>query len=336
MTPSIFFTGASGYVGGDALYALLAAHPDWEEHTTCLLRDPTQEAAFRQKWPNLNFFYSSLDNEKAIEEEVKNHNLVLHFAVSSDHVASCDAILKGLSVNGGHYIHTSGMDVLLNPTLQTGRPSPVEIFDDLNGIEKLRSLPEGSPHRKVEKRVLSAGNDRVKTAIVCPSSVHGFGRGPVSQRSDQIPKLTQLILRAGHGLQLGDGKAFWSYVHVYDLSRLYVQLVDEAVSNGSKATWNELGYYLAENGEFSWGEVCVAITKEAYKQKALASENIATVPMEERDRFVELARPIINYSARSRAIRAKELLGWEPKETPLMDEIPSLVRTEIENTRKNA
>ncbi|KAK6362478.1 hypothetical protein LTS17_012819 [Exophiala oligosperma] len=254
MAPSIFFTGASGYVGGDALHALLAAHPDWEKHTTCLLRNHTQEAALRQKWPALNIFYAALDDETAIEEEVKNHNLVLHFAVSSDHVASCRAILKGLSVGGGHYIHTSGMDVLLDPRLQTGNPSHVEIFNDFSGIDKLSSLPEGSPHREVDKFVLAAGNDRVKTAIVCPSTVHGLGRGPVSQRSDQIPKLTQLMLQAGHGLQLGDGKIFWSYIHIYDLSRLYLLLVDEAVSNGSKATWNELGYYLVENGEFSWGE----------------------------------------------------------------------------------
>lgn len=141
------------------------------------------------------------------------------------------------------------------------------------------------------------------------------------------------MLQAGHGLQLGDGKTFWSYIHVYDLSRLYLLLVDEAVSNGSKATWNELGYYLVENGEFSWGEVCVAITKEAYRQKTFASENIVTVPMEERSPFVALARPVINYSARSRAVRAKNLLGWEAREGPLMDEIPGLVRMEIERTR---
>lgn len=131
----------SGYVGGDALYALLAAHPDWEGNVTCLLRNRSQEAAFRLKWPKLNLFYASLDDEAAIMEEVKKHNLVLHFAVSSDHVASCKAILKGLSFNGGHYIHTSGMDVLLDPNLQTGSPSPIQVFDDLDGIERLRSFP---------------------------------------------------------------------------------------------------------------------------------------------------------------------------------------------------
>lgn len=131
----------SGYVGGDALYALLEAHPDWEENITCLLRDRTQGAAFRLKWPKLNLFYATLDDETAIKEEVKKNNLVLHFAVSSDHIAACNAIVKGISVNGGHYIHTSGMDVLLDPSLQTGSPSPVQIFDDFHGIVKLRSLP---------------------------------------------------------------------------------------------------------------------------------------------------------------------------------------------------
>lgn len=142
------------------------------------------------------------------------------------------------------------------------------------------------------------------------------------------------MLQAGHGLQLGDGKAFWSYVHVYDLSRLYMLLVEEAVSNGSKATWNEFGYYLAENGEFSWGDICRRIAKEAYRQQAIPSESIVAIPMAERTTFVSVARPIINYAARSRAVRAKKLLRWQPKEGPLMDELPSLVRMEVEKARK--
>lgn len=195
---------------------------------------------------------------------------------------------------------------------------------------QLITFADGSPHREVDKLVLAAGTDHVKIAIVCPSTVHGVGRGPVSQRSDQVPKLTQLMLQAGHGLELGDGKTFWSYIHVYDLSRLYLLLVDEAVTQRSKATWNDAGYYLAENGEFYWGDICREITKEAYKQKAITSENIVTIPMEERDSFVALARPIINYAARSKAVRAKSLLGWQPREGPLMDEIPSLVRMELQ------
>lgn len=194
-------------------------------------------------------------------------------------------------------------------------------------------MADQSPHREVEKLVLAAGTDLVKTAIVCPSTVHGLGRGPVSRRSDQIPRLTQLMLQAGHGLQLGDGKAFWSYIHVYDLSRLYMLLVEEAVSNGSKATWNESGYYLAENGEFSWGDISRRIAKEAYRQKAIASESVVAIPMEKRTAFISVARPVINYAARSRAVRAKKLLGWQPKEESLMDELPSLVRMEVERVR---
>lgn len=186
---------------------------------------------------------------------------------------------------------------------------------------------------EVEKLVLAAGTDHVKTAIVCPSTVYGLGRGPVSRTSDQIPKLARMMLQAGHGLQLGDGKAFWSYVHVYDLSRLYVLLVDEAVSNGPKATWNESGYYLAENGQFSWGHVCREIAKEAYRQNAIASESIVIVPMEQKSLFLSVARPIINYAARSRSLRAKKLLGWQPKEVPLMDELPGLVRMEVERAK---
>jgi nucleoside-diphosphate-sugar epimerase len=190
-------------------------------------------------------------------------------------------------------------------------------------------LIDGAPHREVDKLVLAAGTDHVKTAIVCPSTVYGMGRGPVSRTSDQIPKLTQMMLQAGHGLQLGDGKAFWSLIHVYDLSRLYVLLVDEAVSNGSHATWNENGYYFAENGEFSWGYICHEIAKEAYSQNAITSGNIVTIPVERSGLFLSVARPIANYMARSRALRARKLLAWKPTEGSLVDEIPGIVRTEV-------
>jgi nucleoside-diphosphate-sugar epimerase len=147
--------------------------------------------------------------------------------------------------------------------------------------------------------------------------------------SDQIHKLAQLIFEAGHGLQLADGKAFWSCVHIRDLSRLYILLIDDALSPVPKSTWNDLGYYLAETGEFSWGDISSQITKEAYKQRVITSDTIAIVPMEERHEFTKIARPIINYAARSKALRGQKLLGWQPKEKPLCDEIRNIVSMEV-------
>ncbi|KAL2847619.1 hypothetical protein BJX68DRAFT_268015 [Aspergillus pseudodeflectus] len=336
--PKIFLTGASGYVGGDVLHALLDAHPDWESSITVLLRNRSYESVFRTRYPSLNLFFATYDESdtSAIEAEVAKNEIVLHFAVSADHLPSAQAIVNGLrgrGAAGGIYIHTSGTDVLLDPRAGPEPPEDgVRVLDDWEGISELRSLPDDAPHRDVDKFVLSSGSDTIKTAIVCPSTVYGPGRGPVSQRSAQIPGYTRLILQSGRGLQFADGKTFWNAVHVYDLSRLYVSFVEDAIApeGQGKATWNEDGYYLVESGIYHWGDIAKRITSEAFKLGLLPSEEISVLGKEtaSRDILRPAGRPITNYAVRAEAIRARRLLGWRPVEGTLESEVPNIVRAE--------
>jgi nucleoside-diphosphate-sugar epimerase len=191
---------------------------------------------------------------------------------------------------------------------------------------------DDAPHRDVDKFVLSCGSDTLKTAIVCPSTVYGPGRGPVSQRSAQIPGYTRLILQSGRGLQFADGKTFWNAVHVYDLSRLYVSFVEDAIApeGQGKATWNEDGYYLVESGIYQWGDIAKRITSEAFRLGLLPSEEVSVLgkERESRDILRPAGRPITNYAVRAEAIRARRLLGWRPVEGTLESEIPNIVRAE--------
>lgn len=50
-------------------------------------------------------------------------------------------------------------------------------YDDLEGVDKLTSLPDDAFHRDVDKVVLEAGikySDNVKIAIVCPPTIYGM------------------------------------------------------------------------------------------------------------------------------------------------------------------
>ncbi|KAJ0424980.1 hypothetical protein BJY00DRAFT_275685 [Aspergillus carlsbadensis] len=196
-----------------------------------------------------------------------------------------------------------------------------------------RKTKDAAAHRDVDKFILSSGSNTLKTAIICPSTVYGPGRGPVSQRSDQIPGFARLILRSGRGLQFADGRTFWNAVHVYDLSRLYVSLVEDAVAtNGTggagQATWNEEGYYLVESGVYIWGDIARRITAEAYKLGLLSSEEVSVVRVESRDILRPAGRPVTNYAVRAEAIRARRLLGWRAVEGTIESEIPDIVRAE--------
>lgn len=107
------------------------------------MRNPTHEAQFKARYPKLKLLFGELDDTARIEEEVTNHDLVLHFALSADHVPSVTAIINGLRKRGGGvYVHTGGTDVLLNPD-DAGKADgkEVHVFDDWDGIGELSSLP---------------------------------------------------------------------------------------------------------------------------------------------------------------------------------------------------
>ncbi|KAL4819597.1 hypothetical protein BDW67DRAFT_173426 [Aspergillus spinulosporus] len=312
-SPKIFLTGASGYVGGDLLYALLSAHPDWENSITLLLRNTSYATTLKSAYPKINLLFAGHEDKAAIAKAVAEHDLVLHFALSADHLPSAEAIVTGLEARGGGiYIHTSGTDVLLDPHAEQ-HPSG-------EGVN-------AAPHRKADKFVLSAGSDTLKTAIICPSTVYGTGRGLISQRSDQIPNLAKLILQQKKGLQLSESKTFWNCVHVYDLSRLYVRLIERSISGG-ELTWNEEGYYLVESGTYFWGDISRRITKKAHNLGLLPSEQMIVVEMKDRDILAPAGRPVGNYAVKAKAVRARKLLGWTPVEGSLEREISAIVLAE--------
>ena len=85
-------------------------------------------------------------------------------------------------------------------------------YDDLEGVSALTSLPDKAWHREIDKLVLSAGSASVKTAIVCPPTIYGPGRGPDNTRSRQVYGLAKMTLEKGQAPILGKGLTEWDNV----------------------------------------------------------------------------------------------------------------------------
>lgn len=130
-------------------------------------------------------------------------------------------------------------------------------------------------------------------------------------------------------------------MHVYDLARLYVRFVDDAIGDssgsdleatparGSSLTWNRDGYYLVESGRYFWGEIAQLITSEAYRLGLLPADKVVVVDgVLGRDVLAPAGRPVGNYAVEAKTVRARRLLGWEAVEGSLQDEIPAIVRAE--------
>nr|POE59198.1 hypothetical protein CFP56_24467 [Quercus suber] len=352
--PKLFLTGVTGYIGGDALHALAAAHPDYD--VTALVRNSSKGAQVAQQYPRIRLVYGDLDSVDLLEEEARQADIVgrreadlatvrlLDFA-HADHTASATALVKGLaardsSARPGFLIHTSGTGILLFDDIRTGTygAAHAKVYDDLDGVAEVTGLPDDAPHRDVDKIVLAAAAQGVRTAIVCPPTIYGQGRGPGNQRSHQVPELARTTLQRGHGVQVNEGKTFWGNVHVHDLSALYVALVENAAVGGTRAewpgkpdVWGPQGYYFCEAGEHVWGEVSRWVATAAYKQGLIASDEVRSIGPDEADACTPMGASLWGANSRGRARRAREVLKWQPQGAGLQEEIAATVAAEAKS-----
>lgn len=64
-----------GYIGGDALYSLVKAHPDYEY--TLLVRNEERGKPVAAAYPNARLVYGSLDDVDVIEKEAAAADIVI-------------------------------------------------------------------------------------------------------------------------------------------------------------------------------------------------------------------------------------------------------------------
>lgn len=195
-------------------------------------------------------------------------------------------------------------------------------------------------HGPAEKIFRDLATPKVKVAIICPPTIWGVGRGTGNRRSHQIYNLASLILARGAGLKLPSPSAeklFWPNIHIYDLTKLFISIIEAAISElegkESKATWNEEGYYFAENGRHYWQEVADWIADEAVKQ-GIFNDATATKSNEDDEKeLVNVGVALWNLVSDCKAFRGQNLFGWTPTEGSLKDEIPEVVRTEAKRLK---
>ncbi|KAF5633829.1 nucleoside diphosphate sugar epimerase [Fusarium tjaetaba] len=341
-------TGTTGFIGGDAFYALHKAHPDWKY--TILVRSEDKGKDVQKQYPDVKLAIGSLDDSKVIEKAASEADIVIHTAESSDHQGAAKAIAAGLrsthsSSNPGYWIHISGTGILCWYDMDNKRygeaPLPEQAYNDLEGVDKVTSLPDTAFHRDVDKIVLGeAAKDpsAVKVAIVCPPTIYGTGRGPANQRSRQIPGLTETTLEKGFGPIIGAGETEWDNVHVHDLSNLLVLLSERAASSEKQSDeqeiWGPKGYFFAENGKHKWSQISALIAKEAKKQGVIDSDETKVLDVDEAQKKLGFQALSWGLNSRGEAKRARKFLGWKPVGESLEEWIPESVQIEAKRLNK--
>lgn len=329
----LFILGATGYVGGDALYAIANTYPDLS--VTALVRNSDKGAKVAARYPKIRLVYGDLDDADLLKKEASQADIVLQIA-NCDHVVCAEALIAGLALSGkkSYLIHASGAGILCFQDFEarTFGIMREKTYDDWDGIGEVTSLPDAAVHRNVDKIILganAASSGNINTAIVCPPCIYGPGRGPDNQRSMQIEDYVKSTLTRGKGFVVEEGANVWSQIHVQDVSELFLALITAAMSpDGGKATWNDKGYYFAENGEFVWGDVAREIAKCAFDKKLINSDEVDTVDKEAADKLRAMGSFLWGFNSRSKAIRANKLLGWKPKQKTVSELLPEIIEAE--------
>lgn len=74
-------TGASGYIGGEALYALVKSHPEY--YIRALVRDAVKGHAISSAFPSVQVVEGNLDDASILAAEVSRADVVLRKCPSS-------------------------------------------------------------------------------------------------------------------------------------------------------------------------------------------------------------------------------------------------------------
>ncbi|VUC27456.1 unnamed protein product [Clonostachys rosea] len=316
---------------GDFLYEVYRARP--AKDISVLIRSDAAAASIQEAYPGVRVVRGNLDSGDLLRDEAQRADVVLHFA-NCDHENSARALLEGLARHTedrpGWYIHTSGTGIL---TFEDGRAKTYgirreRVFNDWSGVGELISLPDDSFHRNVDSIVTATIGDvpkTFKTAIVCPCCIYGEGRGPGNRSSTQVYTLATQILQRGKGFVVGKGENVWHYVHIRDLSKLFLLLTDTAISGGGNATWDSEGYYFAESGNITWGEISQKVTQAAFAKGYIETAYLDVLDWDTTEELDPKGPYRWGSNSRGQAIRGNKLLGWKPEQPTLLECIGDIV-----------
>ncbi|RKL36705.1 hypothetical protein BFJ72_g8254 [Fusarium proliferatum] len=309
---SIFLTGASGYVGGQLLHELAQAHPEYTIAT--LVRDANAAETIAKAYPRARTVVGDLDDSALVEQEASQALVVLSYLIQ---------------ISGASLLPVKDLS---SPSFKPGEPSS-QVWDDLDGVSSILDLIRSHDSRVVDNYILKIAKETpsVKTALVLPPIIYGKGQGPVKQRSVQIPALSKVAIERGHAVRAGRGLAAWTNVHVADLARLFTILAEKGAGGSEdENVWGEKGIYLPGVGELTWADISDRVAKAAKDQGLIDTLDVEELYKPEVDTALPAGSVFFGSNARSKPRRATEVLGWEPKETGLDEEIPRAVAEEAE------
>ena len=157
----------------------------------------------------------------------------------------------------------------------------------------------------IDNLILAAARDGVNSAVICNTLIYGHSLG-VHRDSVQLPRLLKQARKSGVVRHVGTGQNIWSNVHIEDVVALYLL----ALSKNVPGT-----FYFVESGEASFIDMTTAMAQALN----LGQPQDWPLPDAEAEWGYEMANYGLGSNSRVRGKHARELLGWTPKRTSVVE-----------------
>jgi nucleoside-diphosphate-sugar epimerase len=277
---NVFLTGATGYIGGAVADALIAAG----HRVTGLAR--SDEAAEKLERNRIAVHRGDISSPGTLVNAAKESDGVIHAGTTNNgdlDKAAVEAMLDALHGSGKPFLYTSGIWVLGN----TGGVAADESFP-LNPIPKVAWRPA------VERAVLDAAAQGVRTIVIRPGIVFGGGGG--------IPAdFVKSVKNNGSALYVGTGENHWPLVHLNDLADLYVLALEKGPA----------------------GELFHATDGSAHTVKEIAASagKTASWPLDEARKTLGAYADALVLDQQVSSAKARAMLGWQPHAGDILDHL---------------
>ena len=289
---NVFVTGAAGFIGGSIATGLIKAG----HKVTGLVRNAEQ--ADELKALGIMPVIGTLDDSALLAEQARAADAVIN-AASSDHRGAVQALLDALRGSGKVFLHTSGSSIVGDAS--GGKSSDVIYFED--------NLPKPTVDKAarvaIDNLILAAAMDGVNSAVICNTLIYGHSLG-VHRDSVQLPRLLKQARKSGVVRHVGLGQNIWSNVHIEDVVALYLLALTENVPGT---------FYFVESGEASFIDMTTAMAQALN----LGEPQDWALKDAEAEWGYEMANYGLGSNSRVRGQRARELLGWVPKRTSVVE-----------------
>jgi nucleoside-diphosphate-sugar epimerase len=240
-------TGATGYIGGSVLNKLLERQP--QLHITALLRSPS--SAFSAKYSSVKVIKGSFDDFDVIEKAAYESDIVIRKfrcciptegiltrALDTgdiDHPGCAKALLSGLGkrLEESFLIHLTGTGCISDEREQTweGKYNP-HVWDDVKEIDEIYDLPDSAQHHVIDKWIMDASNDKVKTVIICPPDIYGQSSTIGNRATFLVPDYVKAVVTHKEAFYLGAGENIRAITHIDDVVDLFLLILEKYLESG--------------------------------------------------------------------------------------------------------